>query len=71
MSLYDYRAGMDLAAADPPFYSLIMAAMVRADMMNAARLRAAFPQTWIELDARYDAPGGVLPQDGLPQDGGA
>jgi len=31
-----------------------------ADTTNAARLRMAFPDTWDELQARYNAPGGLL-----------
>lgn len=42
------------------FYALVIAAMMRADTMNAAKLRAAFPDLWEETQARYDAPGGVL-----------
>ncbi len=63
MSLYDYKAAVTLWRQDPPFYSLIMAAMYRADSDNIERLREAFPETWAELDARYRAPGGVLPTD--------
>lgn len=60
MSLFDYRAAVALWKSDPPFYALIMAAMYRADSDNIVTLRAAFPETWAELDARYHAPGGVL-----------
>jgi hypothetical protein len=60
VSLYDYRAAVALWKQNPPFYSLIMAAMYRADTVNAAKLRAAFPETWAEVDARYNAPGGLL-----------
>lgn len=63
MSLYDYRVSHDIAASDPPFAALIMAAMRKADSINAARLRDAFPALWDEVDARYHAPGGVLPTD--------
>ena len=40
---------------------VFMAAMRQADSVNAAKLREAFPETWAELDARYNAPGGILP----------
>jgi hypothetical protein len=60
VSLYDYRAAVALWKQDPPFYALIMAAMYRADSDNAAKLQAAFPETWAEVDARYNAPGGLL-----------
>jgi hypothetical protein len=51
MSLYDYRASQQLAASDPPFYALIMAAMWRADTDNLEKLRDAFPRVWRELRA--------------------
>ncbi|OBB21109.1 hypothetical protein A5761_03100 [Mycolicibacterium setense] len=63
MSLYDYRASQQIGAADPPFYSLIMAAIRKADTQSMARLRNAFPEVHAEFAARYDAPGGVLPTD--------
>lgn len=63
MSLYDYRAAVALWKSDQPFYALIMCAMYRADSDNIVKLREAFPETWAELDARYHAPGGVLPTD--------
>ena len=63
MSLHDYKTSIDLVERDLPFYGLIMAAMSRADVANAQRLRDAFPATWAELEARYDAPGGVLASD--------
>lgn len=63
MSLFDYRASREIAKTDPPFYALIMAAMSKADTMNAAALRRAFPGVWDEVEARYNAPGGILPTD--------
>ncbi len=59
-SLFDYHAGVKIARADPPFYGLLVALMMRADTRNAARLRAAFPDEWDETQRRYDAPGGAL-----------
>ena len=64
MSLYDYAASRWFLAADPPFYSLIMAAMAKADTVNAGLLRAAWPEGWAEAEARYNAPGAVLASDG-------
>lgn len=61
MSLYDYEVGRALSMQDPPFYAVIMAAMRQADTRNGELLREAFPDTWEELDARYRAPGGLLP----------
>ena len=63
MSHYDYEASKQIAKADPPFYALVMAAMRKADSKNSARLKAAFPGTYDELQARYNAPGGHLPSD--------
>jgi hypothetical protein len=51
---------------DPPFYGVIMLAMMRADSVNAAKLRDAWPYVWNELHARYDAPGAILRSDGEP-----
>lgn len=64
MSLYDYQASWQLAAADPSFYALIMAAIHKADTQNAARLREAFPDVYTEFEARYNAPRGILPGEG-------
>lgn len=69
MSLYDYRASQQIGATDPPFYSLIMAAIRKADTFNTTRLRSAFPEVYAEFEARYNAPGGMLPDDHA--DGGA
>ena len=63
MSLYDYKESMDLAARDYGFYPLIMAAMRKADDINACRLRSAWPDIWIELKQRYNAPGGIIEGD--------
>lgn len=61
MSLYDYRYSRQIAADDPPFYALIMAALRGADSENQRKLEAAWPETCAELRARYNAPGGLLP----------
>lgn len=58
MSHYDYNLSK---AIDAPFYAIIMAAMRGADTFNADALRRAFPETWDELQARYNSPGGFLP----------
>jgi hypothetical protein len=42
------------------FYPLLMAALRVADPENMARVRAMFPDVVAELEARYNAPGGVL-----------
>ena len=61
MSLYDYRESQEIDAKDFGFYALIMAAMRKADTDNTFLLRSAFPKTFEELQARYNAPGGLLP----------
>jgi hypothetical protein len=53
-----------MTVGDPPFYGVIMLAMMRADSINVMKLRAAWPDVWDELQARYDAPGAVLDSDG-------
>lgn len=63
MSRYDYEVSKRVAALDVPFYALIMAAYRQADTVNAAKLRAAWPDVVDELSARYNAPGGVVPGD--------
>lgn len=63
MSKYDYELSKQISQADPPFYALIMAAMRKADTANVAKLRAQWPDTWDELQARYMAPGGLLPAE--------
>jgi hypothetical protein len=61
MSRYDYQASQRITDLDPPFYALVMAAMRKADTRNEQKLRAAWPEVWDELLARYNAPGGLLP----------
>lgn len=63
MSLFDYKIATQLKDWDTPFYALIMAAMWRGDTDNVQRLRAAFPDVWDELNARYNAPGGRIDSD--------
>jgi len=60
MSLHEYQASRRIVADDPPFYSLVMAAMWKADSGNLWRLKQQFPDVWIELEKRYNAPGGLL-----------
>ena len=48
---------------DPPFHGVIMLAMMCADTFNTAKLRAAWPDTWEECQARYNAPGALLADD--------
>lgn len=66
MSQHEYLVSRDIAKLDYPFYALVMAAMRQADSRNAIGLRSAFPAVWAELQARYETPGGILPDDGSP-----
>ena len=70
MSLFDYKLSQALYDHDLPFYALLMAAMRRADPVNLQRLRSAFPDVWTELQARYNAPGGLLHPDANDRDVG-
>lgn len=63
MSRHEYEASKSLSKSDPPFYALIMAAMLKADSQNIILLRAAWPEVWEELEARYNSPDGELPTD--------
>jgi hypothetical protein len=60
MSSHDYKMSKWISMHKLPFYALIMAAMRQADTSNTAKLRAAWPDVWDELQARYNAPGGYL-----------
>lgn len=60
MSLYGYRESLTISSKDYGFYSLIMAAMRKADTGNGLALKRAFPDTWDELMQRYNAPGGII-----------
>lgn len=68
MSLFDYRQSRELSAKDASFAALIMAAIRKADSFNALALSETFPEIAEELQARYDAPGGVLPGETAPEE---
>lgn len=63
MSLADYLYSREAATEDAPFYGIIMHAMRRADTANLEQLKMAFPDTWHELRRRYNAAGGILPEE--------
>lgn len=54
MSLYDYKASLQITAAHYPFYALIMAAMRQADTDNSEKLEQAFPEVRAELLTWYN-----------------
>ncbi len=64
MSLHAYHVNRAIMVNDPPFYALIMAAMSKADTDNLIKLQTVFQDTWLELQARYEAPMGIIPADG-------
>lgn len=61
MSLHEYQESRAIEGEGFSFYGLVMAAMRQADTDNATKLQEAFPDQWAELQARYNAPGGLLP----------
>jgi hypothetical protein len=63
MPRHDYEQSKQIEMQDFSFRALIMAAMRKADTDNMAKLQRAFPTIYAELDARYHAPGGILPGD--------
>lgn len=64
MSIYAFSVAMEIRKYE--FYALLMAAMANADSENVVKLRNAFPEVWNELVARYNAPGGMLPEERPP-----
>lgn len=65
MSLYDYRVSLKIGRSDPPFYSLIMAALRKADTVNSNKINAMWPELYAEFAERYHAPAGVIESDGI------
>lgn len=65
MSWHEYQTSKLISAEDYPFYALIMAAMRKADGDNLVKLCRSWPEVWAELDARYNAPGGLLAGEAL------
>lgn len=63
MSLYDYQISKEIEGRDHPFYALIMACMRKADDINIGKLKEMWPETYEELKARFNSPGGRLHDD--------
>jgi hypothetical protein len=63
MSLYSYLESKGISEQGHDFDALIMAAMRKADDVNVELLKAAYPEIWEELFARYYADGGILSGD--------
>lgn len=70
MSHHEYEVSRKIAAEDPPFYGIVMAALRKADDKNYRLLRAAFPTVEREFQDRYNLPAGMYPSevDALPDD---
>lgn len=58
-----YEVSLQIAKSDPPFYSLIAAAAMKADSRNTELIKAAWPEVWEETQQRYNAPGGMLERE--------
>jgi hypothetical protein len=71
LSHYDYEISKLISSHDHPFYALIMAAMRQADSDNMELLKRAFPAVHEELARRYNAPGGILPEERVTRAKGA
>ena len=56
MSIFDYHRSLKLL--NESFYSLLLAAMQRADSTNFERLQRAFPEVHQELLSRHRSPDG-------------
>jgi hypothetical protein len=63
VSKYDYDVSKSIGELDPPFNAQHIAAMRKADTFNRVRLASVYPAVWEELQARYNAPGGLLPAE--------
>ncbi len=63
MSLFDYLRSRKIESEGHPFYALIMAAIRQADSTNLEKLKKEWPEVYTEFERRYNAPGGVLPED--------
>jgi hypothetical protein len=63
MSLYNYKESQEIRSKDYGFYSLIMAAIFKADDINMEKFKMCWPDIYEEAKARYNAPGGILPKD--------
>jgi hypothetical protein len=60
MSFESYRRSKMLVTSGDDFYTFLMSAMRVADSGNGAKLASVFPEVHVELQDRYNAPGGLL-----------
>ncbi len=68
MTYADYKLSQKIASEidDDNYYAIIMAAMRMADSTNLDMLKRCWPAQFHELQARYNAPGGLLNGEALP-----
>lgn len=69
MSRYSYGLSRDLIRRCDDFDALLMATMRKADTKNFALLASAFPLQAQELQARFDAPMGLLVGESYSREG--
>ena len=63
MSLNHYKEALEITYKNYEFNSIIQAAMRQADTENQIKLQRCWPWLWEDLQARYNAPGGLLKGD--------
>lgn len=63
MSHYEYEFSKLLSVSDPPFVSIIMAGIRKADDASLEKIKKEWPEIFEEFVARYNAPGGYLPEE--------
>lgn len=68
MSLFDYRQSLTLSAEDPTFAALVMALMRKADTFNRRLIDECWPDISAEMQARYNAPAGLLAGETAPEE---
>jgi hypothetical protein len=66
MSYYDYVLSREIKTGGANFNAILMALMRKADSINTEKLKQEWPDVWEELNARYNAPGGVLEGETFP-----
>lgn len=50
---FEYQQALQIRRNDPPFYAIIMAAMLKADTINLKLLKALYPAVYEELERLY------------------
>lgn len=63
LNIIDYKVSQRLSFYDLPFSALIAAAMRKADSNNIEKLKSAWPETFADLQKRYNGPGGATQEE--------